>query len=481
MKSNSLLTYYGDIIPDHDQFYEAITTPLPTCFWVNTLKINPDQLQQLLIQDRFNIKPLLWHPQAIRCFQSPISLGKRWEYLSGLLQVQEEVAMIPAVILNPNLNEVVLDLCAAPGNKTAQMSIMMQNQGTLIANDRDYYRMRAFGQISKRLGLLNITITTYDGTAYPGLGPYFDKILVDAPCSGEGTIRKKGDKEVRPNREGSLIFGKVQKNLLQKAIQLCKPGGKILYSTCTFAPEENERVLHEILQENGDQVHLLPINIPQFKTCPGITEWRDEKYDSSVKQALRIWPHLNDSGGFFIALFEKKLEPESSKYNYKLNLLNSEIFESSSLPSIDEHKSYINKLYERFGFPADMLTPFRLTQDSKKGIYITNKDNSPPAIKKDITGLLFLKTQSHIPKLTTAISMLFGQYAVRNKVEITSRQLENYLNQKDFLIEQKQLQNCTGNGYVMLIYQGIPIGMAHLFYANDNQPHLRSLFPKYLK
>jgi len=182
-----IFDYYAAIIPEKDRWVSVCQHVLPTCFWTNTLKISAEDLQQFLNEDGCVITPIAWRPSAFRTTMP--AFGKRWEYVTGLFQIQEEVSMLPVIFLDPQPGERVLDLCAAPGNKTAEMSVRMQNRGTILANDRNYNRLRALGQISKRLGLMNISTSIYDGRQYPRLENAFDKVLVDAPCSGEGTFR----------------------------------------------------------------------------------------------------------------------------------------------------------------------------------------------------------------------------------------------------------------------------------------------------
>ncbi len=302
-KSNSyfytLTNYYRDIIPDPKAFSDCIRERLPQTFWVNSLKEN----YQL---DLDHCAPIIWRPQAFR-YKNSDSLGLSWQYRTGLLQIQEEVSMLPVKLLDPQPHETIIDLCAAPGNKTAEIAVALQNTGTVIANDRNYQRMKALGQITRRLGLMNITITIQNAANYQSFPNYFDKVLVDAPCSCEGTVRKKPDRPIAVNPRQHRHFASSQIAILKKAVNLCKPGGRIVYSTCTFAPEENEGVISAILNHYREQVLVEPIKLDNFRWCDGITEWQDQHYHSSVQHTMRVWPHLNNTGGFFVAVLRKKI------------------------------------------------------------------------------------------------------------------------------------------------------------------------------
>ncbi len=469
--NQTLLDYYGDIIPDVDDFLRVIQEPLPTCFWANTLKINPDQLKTLLVDEGIHVSPVLWNPQAFRS-DAAIRLGKQWPYLIGLLQIQEEVSMLPGVILDPKPGEKILDLCAAPGSKSSQMAVMMNNYGTLIANDHNYNRLRALGQIIKRLGIMNIGVTVYDGKSYPRVFDTFDKVLVDAPCTCEGTMRKGVNKIVMPDQVNSRYMSQIQQDLLRKAIKLCKPGGRIVYSTCTFAPEENEQVVNNILLEMEGKLRLLPISIPHFKGCEGLTKWRDQHFDQQLKHTMRVWPHLNNTGGFFVALIEKIGKEEIREIKQKVI--------QPKTPSV---VPYLEQLQKRFGFEAQFFNKFQFSHQTRKGIYITHSDIDPPeSLKMDVVGLFFMKTKIKFPKLTTAASMLFGRYATSNVIELTVTEFQTYLQGQDLLLTEQQVKLCTGMGYVLIQCKNYYAGQGLLFIDRDTQQyHLRSLFPRSLR
>ena len=236
------LSAYADIIPDFSALQALQDQPLPTCIWANTLKISPNRLYTLMRELGYQLQPVAWHPAAFLLESAP-RIGQIWPYYAGLYQVQEAVSMMAGYFLGARPHERVLDLCAAPGNKTAQLAVAMQNTGTLVANDKSYGRLRALGQIMKRLGLINISSSVYDGTAYPQVSDFFDRVLVDAPCSCQGTYRKGRHKTMEVHRGRSLKMAETQYALLERAFCVTRPGGIILYSTCTFAPEENEAVI----------------------------------------------------------------------------------------------------------------------------------------------------------------------------------------------------------------------------------------------
>lgn len=467
----AFIDYYKTIIPDPEKLWAIVDEPLPVCFWANPLKIEPQALDALLKDEGFSLTPSVWHPYAFRSCVSPMRLSKHWGYSVGLWQFQEEVSMLSGFILDAEPGEMVLDLCAAPGNKTAQLSVSMQNQGTLIANDRNFSRLRALGQTIKRLGLMNVGTMVYDGTHMPYTGAVFDKVLVDAPCSCEGTLRKNPNKSVVPYREKSLRQSVTQLALLKKAFQVCRLRGRILYSTCTFAPEENERVLHQLLLAYPGQVRVLPIELPQFRWCPGVTKWQGEDFHPSVRHAMRVWPHLNNTGGFFLALLEK-IGSDSTDREVARRSISSDI----------KAQPYVDQLVERFGFDPAIWNNCAFTMDTQRGVYVTPDDyHAPPELNCDASGLFAIKTKRDHLKITTAAAMLWGVHATCHVVELDAVQRDDYVHRRMCSLTEAQDEHCERTGYVVVTYQGYALGTAlYLSPQGDEPARLKSLFPKSL-
>ncbi len=304
---------YRSIIDDWEAFQQALERPLPAALWTNMLKASPGRLARLLPAEGIPLEPLPWRPGGFKLLVHDAKPGNHWGFLGGLYHVQEEVSLLPVLLLDPRPGDRVLDLCAAPGNKTAQIAVAMGNRGTVVANDRDYYRIRAIHHMMERLGILNTSTTLFDGANYPKGAGLFDKILVDVPCTCEGTVRKSPELALDPTGGLSRKMSGGQKALLRKAIQLCKPGGRIVYSSCTYAPEENEAVIDALLREVGRHVvRLVPARVEGFHTSEGLKAWDGETFDESLRLAMRIWPHQNDTGGFFVAVLEKGNGNESA-------------------------------------------------------------------------------------------------------------------------------------------------------------------------
>ncbi|HEB47087.1 MAG TPA: RsmB/NOP family class I SAM-dependent RNA methyltransferase [Candidatus Pacearchaeota archaeon] len=237
----------------------------------------------------------------------PGELGRALEHLLGYYYIQEIASMLPVLALKPKPEEFVLDLAAAPGSKTTQMVAEMQNTGTVIANEISLKRIKILASNVERCGSMNVIITKKEGISLceklKKEGFEFDKILVDAPCSGEGTLRSTPITYKMWNINTVKKFSKIQKNMVSSAIEILKPEGEIVYSTCTHAPEENEEVVDFILK-NFDNIKIEKISLP-IKCRPGITGWDRKKYNKNVIKSCRIYPQDNNTEGFFIAKFRR--------------------------------------------------------------------------------------------------------------------------------------------------------------------------------
>jgi 16S rRNA C967 or C1407 C5-methylase (RsmB/RsmF family) len=321
--------------PEWEAFLEALRRPLPVSAWRNVPRVDREDFEAWFrdVEPGVELEPLPWLERGYRLWDDPRrgSLrrpdprpGNRLARALGLLHLQEEVSMVPAVLLDPQPGERVLDLCGAPGNKTALIASLMGDRGTVICNDTDRKRLQAGRPAWERLGLSCIAATSHDGGSFPGEPAAYDRILVDAPCSGEGTSRRSVS-SLRPGPPGyyRMLHGR-QRRILTRAVELCRPGGRIVYSTCTYAPEEDELVIADVLaevRERGHELTLRPARLEGLVGSPGLTEWkgagpgtgpdagrageRTGELSGELRNALRIWPHQNDSGGFFVAVLEK--------------------------------------------------------------------------------------------------------------------------------------------------------------------------------
>jgi len=293
---------YRPIVDDFEAFRAACERPLPSAIRVNTIKTTVAEGRTALEDADIASEPVDWHD---RLFVLPeASPGANWPYFHGWIHGQEEVSAVPATVLDPQPGERVWDACAAPGSKATQLSALMDDRGAVVATDNNLGRISALRTNTERLGATNIAVTHEDARNHslkPFGGAEYDRALVDVPCSCEGTIRKNADAFDEWSMSHVRGISGVQRDILERAVQATEAGGTVVYSTCTFAPEENEAVLDHVL--SAEDCELVDFDLP-LAHREGVTEWQDDEYDPSVTLAKRIYPHFEDTGGFFCAKLE---------------------------------------------------------------------------------------------------------------------------------------------------------------------------------
>ncbi|MDP3881676.1 MAG: RsmB/NOP family class I SAM-dependent RNA methyltransferase [Nanoarchaeota archaeon] len=295
------------LLPDSEDFskFESIIHTHPKNFIrCNTLKISPESLIKILEKKWTVVQPFPDHKELILIDQNlmPGELGSSLEHLSGYYYIQEISSMMSAIALDPKPQEFIIDLCSSPGSKATQIASLMENSGTLIANDLKFDRISILSSNMERCGVTNFIITKNDSIALCSRLAKsdfrFDRVLLDAPCSGEGTLRSSPKTFLMWNEKMIHKLSRQQKKLLAFALKTLKVGGTLVYSTCTHAPEENEEVVDFAVKN-------FPIRVESFKlplkTRPGITKWEDMEYSQEVSKCQRIYPQDNDSEGFFVS------------------------------------------------------------------------------------------------------------------------------------------------------------------------------------
>ena len=290
---------------DFESYWEILKKEPVRSIRCNTLKISPEDLMNKLTKRGWEIKiPFKDYPEImiVENELQPGELGRSIEHLLGYYYIQEIASMLPALVLKPKEGEIVLDLCASPGSKTTQIASMMKNSGLIIANEVKFGRIKILAANLERCGVMNTIITKKDGIAlckrFKDKNFLFDKILLDAPCSGEGTLRSTPRTFEMWNIKTIENLSKLQKSLIASAIEILKPNGELVYSTCTHAPEENEEILDFAVKNFNVKVEK--INLP-LKTRQGVTKFLGKEYSEDVKFSCRVYPQDADTEGFFIS------------------------------------------------------------------------------------------------------------------------------------------------------------------------------------
>ncbi len=303
-----------ELFPDNGDFvkYSEIIHQKPLNYIrCNTLKISCEDLFNRLKKKWNVVQPFSDYPEIILIDQElgPGELGNAIEHLLGYYYVQEVCSMMSVIALGPLSGERVFDVCASPGSKTTQIASKMENSGTIIANDVKLDRLKILSANLERCGVMNSISIRNDGV---GLcvrlardGWKFDKILLDAPCSGEGTLRSSPKTFLAWNLKVVEKLSREQKKLIANALKCLKKDGVMVYSTCTHAPEENEAVVDFALK--NFPVELVELNLP-LKCRAGVTSWQGADFSPEVTKCCRIYPQDNNSEGFFVAKLRLKEE-----------------------------------------------------------------------------------------------------------------------------------------------------------------------------
>lgn len=296
----NIFEQYSEIIPEFDSFIESLDKPVPTHLRVNTLKTNPEDLLVRLAEKDILLRSMGDRDRRfyeVRDFNSP---GNLPEYFSGYIHPQAFTSCLASMVLAPEKGRLVLDMCSSPGGKTSHLADIMSNSGLIVANELYASRHISLGHTLTRLGVTNTIYTCYQAQEFP-LKQRFDYIMADVPCSGEGRFRRqKGRRNdfhfIKSIKRSKLLD--LQRKIIIRGFDLLNEGGILLYSTCTYNPEENEAVI-QFLLENRD-AELLSIDL-DFPYEPGLTDWRNSEYDSQIEKAARFYPHRTNSVGFFMA------------------------------------------------------------------------------------------------------------------------------------------------------------------------------------
>lgn len=289
------------------EFFEANEVARPITIRTNTLKTRRRDLAQTLVNRGVNLQPIgAWTKVGLQVFDSQVPIGATPEYLSGQYILQAASSFLPVMALDPQENERVLDMAAAPGGKTTYISALMKNTGCVFANDANKARTKSLIANIQRLGCKNTIVCHYDAREFPKVIGGFDRVLLDAPCSGTGVIAKDESVKVSRTEKDFIQIPHLQKQLLLSAIDSVDAnsatGGVIVYSTCSIAVDENEAVVDYALRKRPN-VKLVDSGLQIGKE--GFTSFRGKHFNSSLSLTRRYYPHTYNVDGFFVAKFKK--------------------------------------------------------------------------------------------------------------------------------------------------------------------------------
>ena len=468
---------YSQFIPDFDEFTRAMFSPPKRTLRINTLKAGREQALEWL-RDLMPVR-LPWWELAFEVKHAE-GIGKRLDHFIGLYYLQDASSMVPALVLGPRPGEVVLDLAAAPGSKTTQMAAMMENTGLLIANDSSSQRIRGLIGNVDRAGCLNVAVCRTDGNLLSRrLAGSCDRVLVDAPCTCEGTIRRSGQALDWWSVEAGRQLSRLQKGLAVAGFRALKPGGTMVYSTCTIAPEENEGVVSYLL-DRFPEAEVLPVELPGFRMRDALAEWKGKRFPVPVNRCRRILPQDNDSEAFFVALI-RKAEGGVDDNGYQREEVRPRHVEGKpgTVPgrgdpaAIRDSPGFplkqVKELRERFGIPAEVFERLGVELGQGAVFVATPEVMELAAVKPMRKGMRLVRVFPHSVKPTTWAMQVLGRYAARNCIDVTDAQAVGLIGG-----EQLEVEADAEDGFVLIRCRGLVVGVG-LY----RRPVLKSQIPRH--
>jgi len=423
---------------------------------INTHKITIDQFQQIATEHHWELSPIPWEPAGffIDREDKQFPLGKTVEHFAGLFYLQEASSMLPARVLSPGEGDIVLDMAAAPGSKTTQMSNIMNQKGIIVSNDFSVSRTKALATNIERQGCMNVGITTINGKMMADIVPdTFDKILLDAPCSGEGTAWKDTSFFTRWSLDTIKRSAGLQKSLILSAFDALRYNGEMVYSTCTFAPEENEAVIDFLLRQRPGAKLVSITSHPSF--AEGLSTWQETVFDPSLSKTVRLFPHKTQTGGFFVAHIKK--EAGNSKLKEKRDFGSRE-----KIMQTKEKKQYTVYLRKTYGIEEALFDDFVFTKvDDTVWIKPEKYLLLSRYMRMDRCGVRLLTTNSNgTLKLSSPAAWAIGQHAHQNVVSLEEDQVIAFMQGKDIRLRDTQIRGVVQESVVVKDPRGLVLGVS---------------------
>ena len=289
-----LVSRFLEYVPAIEDFLTKMERPPTQYIRVNTLKTSKQELEDRLRSKGFELRSTVM-PEVLAVDRAPLATGATTEYLLGLYYIQDLSSCMAVDALDVVEDQAVLDVAAAPGGKTTFIAQKMNNSGSVIALEPNARRARSMSFNVMRCGVYNTSIFRMDGLQAGKFKMKFDRVLLDAPCSCEGVIAKDITRKTSHTPQDVDYCSRIQDKLIEVASRCVKPSGILVYSTCSFAPEENEMVVNRLLEKFGN-ITVEPIR----HGGNGLSNFGDWIFDSQLKNALRLYPHIDDTTGFFV-------------------------------------------------------------------------------------------------------------------------------------------------------------------------------------
>ncbi|MGI6511267.1 MAG: RsmB/NOP family class I SAM-dependent RNA methyltransferase [Catenisphaera adipataccumulans] len=416
----SYIRQMENLLPDeYDRYFSSLQDPSYTAIRVNTLKIS---VEEFCRRSPFALKPVPWTADGF--YVDPDARpAKHPYYAAGLYYIQEPSAMLPAQLLPVKKGDHVLDTCAAPGGKSTELACKLRGTGLLAANDISTSRCQSLLKNLESFGTRDAIICSEDTSQLKKRFPkQFDAILVDAPCSGQGMFRKEHHLIDSYRQKGPAYYAPIQKQILDDAADMLQPGGHLVYSTCTFAPEENEEVIRHVLKTHPD-LKLLPIPMTE-----GFVGGID------MPEAVRLYPHRIQGEGHFAALLQNAGQPKSHQQTVK--------------------SGPIDAAAQEFLRRVDL--PDRYFQKGDKILWMADRLPEQKGWRVLRSGLLAgtIKRGRFEPAQALALALKPEQFDQTVSFSLDDERVLRYLRGETVMADTKQ------NGWTLVCVENFPLGFA---------------------
>lgn len=430
---------------EYQEYLAVFDKPVNRGVRVNTLRWTPEECRRKLPCE---VEPVPWIPNGF-FYEEETRLSKIPYYYGGLYYLQEPSAMVPASVLPVKPGDMILDLCAAPGGKSTELGARLKGKGMLIANDVSNSRAKALLKNLELFGIMNSCVTSESPEKLAKVFPeFFDGILVDAPCSGEGMFRKNPDMRKDWMEKGPEYYSKIQKEIVKEAVNMLKEGGYLLYSTCTFSRMEDEEVVQWIL-----------LSFPEMELVP-LELFEGASHGIGLTGCMRLFPHKIQGEGHFLALLRKNGKAEKEAY------------ENTKKSSDSRRKKYYNS--ENFGRTAleraddfwDFLKETKLEWEKSRIVEKQDMVYYLPEGFKMGNGLRYLRTGLWMGKLkkgrfepSQAMAMVLRENTYANSISFDSQDIRviRYLKGETITLKENER---TAKGWCLVCVEGFALGFA---------------------
>ncbi len=427
---DNMIKLLGD---EYEVYKDCLDQPMHHGIRINTLKISVEEFLKI---NPFHLKPVPWTSNGFYYDEDLDKPSKHPYYFAGLYYIQEPSAMTPAQVLPVEEGDRVLDICAAPGGKSTELAAKLNGTGILVSNDISASRAKALLKNLEVFGAGNtLIISEAPYKLSERFEEYFDKILIDAPCSGEGMFRKSNSMITAWENNGNELFADLQKSILKEVVKMLKPGGKLLYSTCTFAPLENEKSIDYLLSLDES------LSVCEFKKYRdfdnGHPEWSETGNPDLIKCA-RLWPHKIEGEGHFVCLVKKGGESTNAgntgSYPIKKAKLTKETMD----------------FFENFNKSFDYN---RFEQSSDKLYYIPESFPSVKGLRILRCGLYLGEIKKNRFEPSQSLAMSIDMKDFKNNINLSADddRVNKYLKGETIDVE-------GSNGWALICVDGFPLG-----------------------